>query len=189
MSKKQRLTNAEIEKDIIHALKNPPHTPASSYKKTTLPAILAACVLVVMEFIYPLFVLWAFLALLVLVIGGIIFGHYRLKNQIKKVSINDYDITTEVVHSIAEEHYRAERGGGRRHRRRTEQIDNYSIRFESGKIWRVPQENYAWSERLRSSDLGVYNSTHREDSMIVVTKRASGDVVMAYHADIFEYKN
>ena len=43
------------------------------------------------------------------------------------------------MNSVAEEHYRAETGGSVRHRR-TEQIDNYIIRFENGKAVKVEAE-------------------------------------------------
>ena len=188
MAKKQILTNAEIEKDIISALKNPPKESEASYKRWTIPCIIIAILLAVIEFIYPIFILWFLLALIVFLIGVSIFHHFRLKNQIKNVMINDYDITTEVVNSTAEEHYRVESGGAVGHRR-TEQVDNYIIRFENGQVWRVPKELYIWNERLCMSDGGIYNSTHRGDTMIVVTEKNSGKIFVAYNADIFEYKS
>ena len=188
MAKKQILTNAEIEKDIIGALKNLPKESEVSYKRWTIPCIIIAILLVVIEFIYPIFILWFLLALIVFLIGSSIFHHFCLKNQIKNVIISNYDITSEIVHSTDEEHYRAERGGSVRHRR-TEQIDNYIIRFESGKVWRVPKELYSWNERLRMQDRGVCNSTHRGDTMIIVTEKSSGEIVVAYNTEIFEYKS
>ncbi len=186
MAKKQILTYAEIEKDIIHALKYPPSTSEASYKKGTVPAIILAVFLVVMEFIYPKLVTLILLAVIVFLIGYGIFNHIRLNNRIKNVSIDDYDIKVETVHSVDEEHYRAERGGKPR---RTDAVHNYIIRFENGKEWRMPRENYTWSERLRMHALGVYQTTHRGDSMTVVTKKETGEIVTAYHSDLFEYKN
>ena len=188
MVKKQTLTNVEIEKDIISALKNPPKESEASYKRSTLPCIIIAVLLVVFEFIYPMFILWLLLALIAFGIGSSIFHYFRLKNQIKNVTINDYDITAEIVHSTAEEHYKAETGGSVRHRR-TVQVNNYIIRFENGKVWRVPKELYTWNERLRMHDMGIFNSTHRGDTMIVVTEKSSGQIVIAYHTEIFEYKS
>lgn len=185
MANKQILTKTEIEKDIINALKNPPNMSEASYKKTTIPAIIIAVLLVVIEFIYPIFILWVLIALVVFLIGSAIFNHFRLKNRIKRVSINDYYITKEVVHSISEEHYRAERGGKRR---RTEQINNYTVRFENGKSWRIPKDNYLWSVERPMSDCAIFRSTHREDVFIVVTKKDTNEIVMAYHTDFFEYK-
>lgn len=185
MSKKIVITRAEIEKDIINALKQPQEMSKEAYKKLTIPSIIIACLLIIIEFVYPIFILWLLLAILIsLPVIGII-SHFRLKHKIKRVSSDDYDITIETVHSIAEEHYRAERGGKFR---RTELVNNYTIRFENGKNWRVPKENYPWSEKLRMSDVGIYKSTHREDVFIVVTKKDTSEIVMAYHTDFFEYK-
>ena len=173
MTKKQMLTITEIEKDIISALKNPPKESAASYKRLTVPCIIIAVLLVVIECIYPIFILWFLLALIVFGIVYSIFDRFRLKNKIKNVTINDYEITTEIVHSTEQEHYRAETGSSIRHRR-TEQINNYIIRFENGKSWRIPKELYSWSERLRMHDVGIRNSTHRGDTMIVVTEKTRG---------------
>ena len=187
MANKHILTDAEIEQDIISALKNPPKESEASYKGWTIPCIIIALLLVIIEFVYPIFILWVLLALIVFLIGGSIVCRLRLKNQIKNVKINDYVLTTETVHSISEEHYKAETGGTVRHRR-TEQIDNYIIRFESGKVWRVPKELYCWNERLRMHDGGIFNATHRGDTMIVVTARNTGKIVVAYHTESFAYK-
>ena len=188
MAKKQIVTNVEIEKDIVDAMKNPPEESERSYKSFTVPAIIIAVIMVVIEFIYPAFMVLFLLALMAFLICYAIFSHFRLKNKIKKVTINDYIITTEVVHSTAEEHYKAETGGSIRHRR-SKQINNYIVRFESGKSWRIPKELYAWNESLRMQDWWIHNTTHRGDTLIVVTKRDNGEIVVAYNTDIFEYKN
>ncbi len=188
MAKKQILTDAEIEKDIIHALKKTPKESEKSYKRWKAPCIIIAVLLFVMHFIYPKFMIWFWLALLVFCVIGSIFCHFRLRNKIKNVNINDYIITTEIVHSVDEEHYEAvkyRRTGARRR----EQIDNYNyiIRFESGKSWHVPKELYGWHERLRMRDAGIFNSTHRGDTMIVLTEKRSDKIVVAYNTEIFDY--
>ena len=180
MAKKQILTNTEIEKDIICALKNPPNLPESSYKKMIIPTVIAVGLLVMIEFIYPLFIVWLLAAVIIFLIGSSIFNHIKLKNLIKKVSINDYYIEKEVVHSTYEEHYRT---GGRHN----ELVSNYLIRFENGKSWRISTDNYLWSIERSMSDFAIFQSTHREDTMIVVTKKDTGEIVMAYHTDFFEY--
>ena len=188
MAKKQILTNTEIEKDIISALKHPPRESEASNKRWTIPCIIIAILLVVIEFIYPMLIFWLLLALIVWGVGCGIFYSLRIKNQIKNITISDYDITAEIVHSIDEEHYKAHRGGSARYQRKV-QINNYIIRFENGKIWRVPKELYCWNERLRMHDVDIHNSTHRGDTMLVVTRKSSGDIVVAYNAEFFEYKN
>lgn len=52
MSQKQTLTNVEIEKDIIHALKHPPKESETSYQRWTVLYIIIAILLVAIEFAY-----------------------------------------------------------------------------------------------------------------------------------------
>ena len=198
MSKKQILTNVEIEKDIVNALENPPYESEDSYQKRQTPKFIILCVLIIINIAlaYPIFLLWEtptlvlFSLLISLIVFFVswgvfsIFCRIRRRCQIKRVSISDYDITTEVVHSIFEEHYTARRG-----RYYTAQIDNYGIRFENQKEWRIPPRNYLWSEFLRMYDSQIYAATHREDTVVVVTDKRTGEIVMAYHTDIFEYVN
>ncbi|MBQ8416715.1 MAG: hypothetical protein IJX13_07475 [Clostridia bacterium] len=195
MSKKQILTNAEIKKDIISAMENPPEESEASDKKGTVIAFIVACFLLVMSYINPPFFVRTVLAGFALLIGASIFRFIYEKRRFKKWSIHDYDVTTEVVHSIDEEHYLThfdhkpkigKRKGGLV---RTVPVNNYSIRFENGKIWRIPKKLYSWNERLRMQDLGIYRTTHRGDTLIVVTKKDTGKIIVAYHTDFFEYKN
>ena len=65
MAKKQIITSVEIEKDIVDVMKNQPKESERSYKSFTIPAIIIAILLVVIEFIYPIFILWLLLALIV----------------------------------------------------------------------------------------------------------------------------
>ena len=185
MAKKEILTNDKIEKDIITAIKKPPNDSERTYKRTTyLVAIIAAIIIVVTAFISPELLIWEFLALLMLPFVYVIFLVIQRKIKINKVAINDYSITTEIVHSTAQEHFSVRTG-----KHRVAHIDNYILRFENGKSWRVPKDNYLWSVERPMSDFAIYESTHRKDSMIVVTKKNSGEIVMAYHTDFFEYRN
>ena len=186
MPKKQVITNSEIEKDIIGALKNPPRASEASYKKWTIPAAVIAIALIVVVAINPKIGCLIFLAVFALLIIFGIANYLRVKYRIKNVSICNYDVTREVVHSISEEHYKADTGGKRR---RIEQIDNYTTHFESGKEWRIPKQNYVWHERLRASDRGVYKTTHRGDTMLAVTDKRTDTIIVAYNTEIFEYKN
>jgi len=185
VAKKHILTNEEIEKDIISSLEHPPKESERSYKRSTLFDIILALVLIVIEFIYPIFILWFLIALILFSVVIGVFHYLRLKNKIKSVSVNDYDITSETVHSVSEEHYTAKSGSSRH--RLSNKVSNYTIRFENEKVWRVPKELYTWDERLRTYDMGIYNSAHRGDTMIVVTERSSGNIAVAYSAEIFEY--
>ena len=140
--------------------------------------------MVVIEIFYTRVILGALIVSSVFLTGYSIFQNIRRKNRIKNVTINDYTITTEIVDSTSEEHFLVRNG-----KYSSRQIDNYTIRFENKKTWRIPNENHLWSERYRMSDHAVFTSTHRGDTMIVVTKKLTDTVVMAYNTEIFEYKN
>ena len=190
MAKKQILTNKEIEKDIITALKNPPHDSEESHNKTKIIIIIMMLCLIGLSIwlateIFAKLLIASCLAVVFFLIGYAIFDSVCLKIKIKKISINDYSVTTEIVHSTAHEHF-VIRGSKYRPSRR---VDNYILRFENGKIWRISKDNYLWSVERPMSDFAIYESTHREDTMIVVTKKDSGDIVMAYHTDLFEYRD
>lgn len=135
------------------------------------------------EIIYRYFVIWLLIVFVPCVILSIIFKHLILKSRINRVNILDYRITTEIVKSTAEEIYVI------RHKRHIKTVTNYNICFENGKTWRVPEENHLWSERYRMSNSAVFESTHRGDTMVVVTKKLTDTVVMAYNTEFFEYKN
>ena len=98
------------------------------------------------------------------------------------MSIDGYEITVEILHSKDCEHYYMR---GRRHSR---QIDNYTWRFENGQVWRMPTKIYLWSDLYSMAHARVHESIHRGDAVLVVTKKESGDVVMAYPAEIFVYR-
>lgn len=38
------------------------------------------------------------------------------------------------------------------------------------------------------SDFAIYQSAHREDTMITVVKKENGEIIMAYRTEFFEYK-
>jgi len=186
MSKKQLLTNSEIEKDIIAALKNPPGVSEKSNRKWAIPAAVIAVALIVPTVINPKIGCLIGLAVLALLIIVGVANRLRTQYRLKKVAIYDYNITCAVVHSIHGEHYKAS-GGGKY--RRSVNVHNYAVRFENDTEWRVPQEVYAWSDRLCMSGRGVYESTHRGDTMLVVTDKRTDKIIMAYNTEIFEYKN
>ena len=183
MAKKQIFTDAEIEKDIICALKNPQGESKKSYKSWKVPIIISACVAAAVSFFYPTVILWILAAALVLSVGEIIFRRVRLKNQIKNIKLSDYEISTETVSHAYEDGYVVNKGPGL-----NETVYNSTLHFEGGKLWKIPKENYLWSEERPMSDCAVCRSAHRGDLFTAVIKKDTGKVVMAYHNEFFEYK-
>lgn len=183
MARKHVLTPAEIEADLIHACKQPQAVSEADHKRWTIPAIILAAVMLVSMFVYPLLLVWILLGAIAFAIGDYLILRVRIQRKAKKISISDYEIQTQTVsHTHTESFVVKARHSGQR-------ITNYSLHFENGSSWRIPNNNYAWSEERRMSDFAIYESTHRGDAMIVVTKKNTGEVAMAYPTAYFEYKN
>ena len=185
MEKKENLTWLEIKKDIIIALKNPPSESKSSYNRSKPVYAIVGLALLALIYFFPIMLAYEFAALILFAAGYLIFHYARLKVKIKSINISNYNVTTETVYGISEEHYLARNGGRVKY---TKQISNYTVHFENGKDWRVPKKLYTWSERFHRQDRGVYHTTHRGDTMTVISEKATGEIVMAYNTDIFEYK-
>ena len=60
--------------------------------------------------------------------------------------------------------------------------------FENGKKWNIPRDNYTWSRECPMSDRAIYQTTVSRDLFWTVTNKATGEIVMAYPAKYFEYK-
>ena len=69
------------------------------------------------------------------------------------------------------------------------EVRAYIMRFENGKSWNIPKDNYTWSGEHPMSDRTLYQSTHPRDLFLTVTKKDTGEIVMAYPTEYFEYKN
>ena len=189
MAQKERVTSVEIEKDIITALKHPSGEPEAAFEKSyaiqKILGIILCVPLAVLTLIRPEVVLLTLVAALMITIGVVLFKWVKRRVQIKKVSIRDYRVSTETVHSIDEEHYHYRQKRGKFYRKIP--VNNYVIRFENGKEWRIPKDNYLWSVERPMSDFAIHQSTRRGDAMIVVTQTDTDKVVVAYHTDFFEY--
>ena len=189
MAQKERVASVEIEKDIITVLKHPSGESEESFEKSKIPTRILGIVLcvayAVLMLIRPTVVLLTLVAALIVTIGVVLFKWAKRWVQIKKVSIRDYRVSTETVHSIDEEHYHYRQKRVKFYRRI--HVNNYVIRFENGKEWRIPKDNYLWSVERPMSDFAIHQSTHRGDAMIVVTQTDTDKVVVAYHTDFFEY--
>ena len=181
MDKKLILTNNEIEKDIRHALKNPPYESEKSYRRKPFIIIAAFILVVISAIIWPVVVLSTIFVSLIGLPLWLWLWRYYLEN--KKIVLNDYQITQETVNCVIVEKYVDKRSKHKYTRH------NYFVRFENGKTWAIPADNYAWTEKHRMSFGEVYKNTHMEDTMIVVTKKRNGKIVMAYNTDTFTYVN
>ena len=185
MAEKQILTNREIEKDIATAIRYPADMQEKSYKGQKPVAIVIAMIAFVVELIKPQLLLWTLLGVVVCLIAWAVARYFGLKYKARQVSIDGYEITVEILHSKDHERYFM-RGSGRYGRGKT--VYNYTWRFENGQSWRMPTKIYLWSDLYSMAHARVHESIHRGDAVLVVTKKESGDVVMAYPAEIFVYR-
>ena len=183
LSKKQIVTSGEIVQDIITSLKAPDEMSKESYKKITIPCIIVAVIFAIIELVYPKFILFALLSFIPFLVVLSIINHFKIKRKMKNIHIDDYIITTAVLSHKEHDGYVAK--GPKWH---SKKVNVYTLNFENGECWRIPPKNYNWSERNAMSDFGIYQSAHRGDVFIVVTKKDSAKIVMAYHTDFFEYK-
>ncbi len=187
--KTELITSKQIEQDIVNSLNYHKKMTKAEYQKLTIPCIIIAALLFVSVYLLPqlgietpmkiaLYVILAvFGACMITAVGQILLRRHRQKN----VHMEDYEVTTEIVSHTEEESYNETSGWCR------ETVTNYTLYFESGKSWRIPEMNYKWSAELQMSNFSVYNSTNRGDTFIVVTEKRSGNIAMAYPTKSFQY--
>lgn len=185
MTKKQILTDREIEKDIAASIKYPADMTENSYTSWTPIAIVIAGLALVVMIIKPLLLMWMLLGTLFFAIVLGIVRHFSLKYRAGQVSLDNYEITVEILHSKDYEHYHI-KSHGRCGRGKT--VDNYTWRFENGQSWRMPTRIYLWNERYSMARARVHEMLHRGDPVLVVTRKESNEVVAAYPTEIFEYR-
>lgn len=193
--KTELLTSKQIEQDIINSLNYHKKMTKAEYQKLTIPCIIIAALLFVSVYLLPqlgietpmkiaLYVILAvFGACVVTAVGQILLRRHRQKN----VHMEDYEVTIETVSHTEEESYK--QTSGTLVGRQGETVTNYTLYFEGGKSWRIPEMNYKWSAELQMSNFSVYNSTNRGDIFIVVSEKRSGNIAMVYPTKFFQYKN
>ena len=184
--KRQPLTKQNIEQDIKNSLKEPAQMSEAAYRKWTIPCILIVAALLIFDIFYPVFVLWSLLLILVIIVAFIAWDHLPLRYKRGRVCIDDYEIVDGTISHTAREEYKVHRAA--RHRRHYITVINHTLHFECGESWRIPKENYAWSEELLMSDAFLFEQVHRGDAFILVRHTKTGKIAMAYPESLFEYK-
>ena len=182
MQKRETVTKEQIKQDIIQSIKKPPHESKVANKRWTFFAIVIAVLALILEYVYPKAILGGLLILLISIIPCSVISHFQIKHRIKAISMDDYEIKTDVISHTESEHYKTEAPRGRK------RVSNYTLYFESGAYWCIPPEIYCWSERKRSSARGVHQTAHCGDVFIVVLNKNTGEIAMAYDTEFFTYK-
>ena len=176
---KQPITNVEIERDIRHALKNPPEDTEERYRRKPLIIIPILPLAVTLVILWPIFSVVVTILLFISMPFMPWLWNWYLDH--KRISVNDYQITAETVDCVIVKSYTY-----RRHKHYYT-VYNHFVRFENGKTWTIPADNYAWTQKHRMDCSKVLEATHRGDIMIVVTNKRNGKIVMAYNTDTFQY--
>ncbi len=187
MPKKERITNVEIIKDIQNAISAPARESETEYQRSTPLAFLLAIAMIVAMIVCAVWAPWVILMLIPLLIAYCVFINLRIRHKVKKVRIENYEVTTAtLLHSVDESHW--EEQVSQRGRRRRVWISYYVLRFEEFGYWLIPKDNYLWSGELPMGDGYIYENSHRGDKFIVVIEKKTRRIIVAYHTDYFEYR-
>ena len=190
MARKQILTNENIRNDIKNVLKRPATSSHAEHHKEMLPLLVFSAILLAAMVIFQNYYKLILLIGLIFIAAYLIIDHLRKRNKINNISIDDYEIKEEHVSHIKEEIYSTD------HKihasstvRNIHTAHVYIMYFENGKSWNIPKDNYTWSGEHPMSDRTLCQSTHPRDLFLTVTKKDTGEIVMAYPTEYFEYKN
>ena len=182
MAQKIRLTPRDVEADIINGIKQGKKTSKASSRRWALFDTIAVCLLFVIELFYPLFILWLVLALLALLLVLLPVAYIR-RRRIQRVTMGDYTVQRATVSHTAHERY-CEKSG--RHHSRI--VEFYTLSFEGGATWQIPDEGYRWCMKPPATARVIYESAHRGDEFFLVTHKESGEVAVAYHTALFDWR-
>ncbi len=189
MARKQLLTNDNILTDVKNILKRPATLSHDEHKKANFPLLVFSAIMLVAIALFQNYYKLILIFGLIFIVAYLIVDSFRKKNKINNVSIDDYEIKGEPVSHINEEIYSTD------HKihvnstvKKIHTAHVYIMYFENGKKWNIPKDNYMWSGEHPMSDRTIYQSTRPLDLFWTVTKKDTGEIVMAYPSEYFEYK-
>ena len=186
LAKKEIVTTREMIQDIANSLQHPAAISKKSRIKRIFFIVLCVALSCMIGVIFPKFLLievFVLVPLFCVLFWG--WENRRYTYLSKNIRIEDYEIISDVLLRRELEAY--ETRGSKYHPVVTVRI--YKLFFESGRQWRIPAtRNYRWSERNFKWDSEIFNLSEKGDAFITVVEKNSGQVVVAYPADLFEYK-
>ena len=188
MSQKQPLTNYNILSDIKKILRHPANLSYAEHRKSLIPLYIFTLVMLAAMLIFRDHYKLVLAVALVFIIIYLVFDYLHKRKSVKKVSLEDYEIKKEAVSRINEEVYVTDHSISRM-REKMSEIRVFIMYFESGKKWNIPKDNYTWSAECPMSDRMIYQTTSQGSLFWTVTKKDTGEIVMAYPTMYFEYKN
>lgn len=187
MPKKQPLTNYNIISDIKNILRHPANMSHSEHRKSLIPLYIFTLVMLAAMLIFRDHYKLVLAVSLVFIVAYLTIDYLHKRKSAKKVSLEYYEIKKEAVSCINEEVYVTDHSISRM-REKMSEIRVFIAYFENGKKWNIPRDNYTWSRECPMSDRAIYQTTVSGDLFWTVTNKATGEIVMAYPAEYFEYK-
>ncbi len=187
MPKKQPLTNYNIISDIKNILRHPANLSYAEHRKSLIPFLTFSLVLIAAMLIFRDYYKLVLAISLVFIVAYLTIDYLHKRKNAKKVSLDGYEIKKEAVSYVNEEVYITDRSISRMSEKMSE-IRVFIVYFESGKKWNIPKDNYTWSRECPMSDRAIYQTTVPGDLFWTVTKKTTGEIVMAYPAEYFEYE-
>ena len=187
MPRKQILTNDNIETDIKNIIQRPANPSRVEYNRAMTPLLIFSGIMLAAMVIFQNYYKLILLISLAFIVIYLVVDHFRQKNSVKNVTLNDYEITVETVSHVKEEIYSTDYSNPIN--RNLKQVHVFVMYFENGKVWNIPNDNYTWSHEYSMSDKTLCQLAHRGDTFTVVTNKATGSIIVAYPSEYFEYKN
>lgn len=187
MAGKQPLTNDNILSDIKNILRHPANLSHAEHRKSLIPINIFTVVLLAAMLIFQDYYKLILAISLVFIVAYLAIGYLRKRTSAEKVSLDGYEIKKEVVSYVNEEVYITDHSVSRI-REKMSEMRVFIMYFESGKKWNIPKDNYAWSAECPMSDRMIYQTTSQGNLFWTVTNKDTGEIVVAYPAEYFEYK-
>lgn len=182
MQKKEALTHERIKSDIKDVIKYGHNSTKTEYTAVKLLSIPLSILFIVLLYLWieSLVVIFVAAFVFLVVYPPMLIGVTRYR--MNKVSESGYEVKEGVVYSISDETHTERRG-----KYNYVTVTNYYITFEGDMTWHVPENLYCWSEELNMSPSYLYENTHRGDVFLLVLKRGTKDIIMAYNTKNFQY--
>lgn len=187
MPKKQPLTNYNIISDIKNILRHPANLSYAEHRKSLIPLLIFTLVMGAAMLIFRDHYKLVLAVSLAFIVAYLVIDYLLKRKSAEKVSLEDYEIKKEAVSCINEEVYITDHSISHM-REKMSEICVFIAYFENGKKWNIPRDNYTWSRECPMSDHTIFQTTNHGDLFWTVTRKDTGEIVMAYPAEYFEYK-
>ena len=179
-SEKEIITKENIVGDIKHSLKKPPTKTRSEYRMLKIVAFVASILLVILEIIMRDLTLTIISIVLFITYDYIVLFIKRINVRFK-----NYEVKSAVLSHREHEVYSLSTNYGSVNA--VNDFGIYTLFFENRQSYRIPEDNFTWAPLRQISDSMLYNSSNPGDEFIIIVKKRTGKIAMAYPKKHFEY--